>query len=117
MLGMKGGLNIRIQKCFKEPEAGHARTQGRQEALRMSRSQAVPLLAPGPPSLCDERADSCLQLLSFIVLLKVILLTLDLLSPDPKIPGKLHALIGPSGARVPHPTLACRLCPEKVELH
>ena len=26
------------------------RTQGRQEALRMSRSQAVSLLAPGPPS-------------------------------------------------------------------
>ena len=73
MLGMKGGLGTRIQKCFKEPEVGHARTQGRQEALQMSRSQAVSLLAPGIPSLCDGRADSCLQLLSFLVLIKVIL--------------------------------------------
>lgn len=59
LLGMKGA-GIRIQKCFKEPEAGHARTQ-EAGSPQVSRSQAVPL-GPGPPSLCDERADSCLQL-------------------------------------------------------
>ena len=58
-LGIKGGFSIKIQKCFKEPRAGRARTQERlkerQKALRMSSPRAVSLLALGPPSLRDRR--------------------------------------------------------------